>query len=368
MRGTFVEVHIADIHFGAFDPKVQLNILREQFLNKILLLPMIHIISINGDLFDRKYMANSEVITCANQFMYELICICKKYNASILLIHGTESHDAHQFNLFYQYLDDKTIDFRIIETMQYQWIKGKTVLCIPEESNKGYEYYASMFRERDYDACYMHGTFVNSIPGFDHEDLDSEKRPTFDINNFWRCNGPIISGHVHVAQCYKRHFYYSGSPMRWMFGEEQPKGFLILCHNLDTGEYIVRNEEIVSFQYVTIDLDNLLMTDPKEIIHYLEGLKESGIDYIKLKIKKYIDAVPIIKEYFRSKEWMTISDKIKAETILKANEEALNKYKGLEFLTDPNIDDYTKFVMYVNSQEGEGFLTIEKLKELLKDD
>ena len=367
MRGTFIEAHIADIHFGALDPHIQLKILQEQFLNKIIQLPYLNIVSINGDLFDKKYMANSEVVTCASQFIYELVNICKHFNATLILIHGTESHDAHQFNIFYHYLDDPSIDFRIVESMQYIWVKGKMILCIPEESNKGREYYESKFREREYDACYMHGTFVNSIPGFTIEDLDSEKRPTFDINNFWRCNGPIISGHVHVAQCYKKHFYYTGSPIRWMFGEEEPKGFLILCHNLDTEEYIVRNEEIVSFQYVTLDLDSILLTDPNEIIKYLERLKESGIDYIKLKIRKYIDAIPIIKEYFRTKEWLVISDKIKAEQSLKASEEVMSKYKGLEFLTDPNIDDYTKFVMYVNSQEGEGFLTVENLKELLKD-
>ena len=45
-RGTLTEVHISDIHFGAFDPKVQYNILKEQFLDKINQLPRIDLISI----------------------------------------------------------------------------------------------------------------------------------------------------------------------------------------------------------------------------------------------------------------------------------------------------------------------------------
>ena len=34
-RGVLTEVHIADIHFGVIDPKVQYKILTEQFLMKI---------------------------------------------------------------------------------------------------------------------------------------------------------------------------------------------------------------------------------------------------------------------------------------------------------------------------------------------
>ena len=34
-RGSLIEVHIADIHFGVIDPKVQYTILLEQFINKI---------------------------------------------------------------------------------------------------------------------------------------------------------------------------------------------------------------------------------------------------------------------------------------------------------------------------------------------
>ena len=30
-----VEAHISDLHFGAFDPEKQYNILKKQFINKI---------------------------------------------------------------------------------------------------------------------------------------------------------------------------------------------------------------------------------------------------------------------------------------------------------------------------------------------
>ena len=35
IKPTLIEVHIADIHFGAFDPSEQYKILKEQFISKL---------------------------------------------------------------------------------------------------------------------------------------------------------------------------------------------------------------------------------------------------------------------------------------------------------------------------------------------
>ena len=47
-RGQLIEVHLADLHFGAFNPKTQYDILMEQFYQPISQLPRIDIISILG--------------------------------------------------------------------------------------------------------------------------------------------------------------------------------------------------------------------------------------------------------------------------------------------------------------------------------
>lgn len=65
-RGMLIQVHIADIHFGAFDPKTQYQILCEQFLTPISQLPKLDVIVIDGDLFDHKVMSNSDVAMCYN--------------------------------------------------------------------------------------------------------------------------------------------------------------------------------------------------------------------------------------------------------------------------------------------------------------
>jgi len=363
MRGTFVEAHIADIHFGALDPSVQYKLLHEQFISKIIDIPL-DIISINGDLFDKKFMANSDVITYATKFIADLVEICKMKGSTLILIEGTESHDAHQLNSFYHY-NGLDADVRIIESANFINVRGKEILCLPEEYGKGYEYYRSLFANREYDACYLHGTIVGSIFGKSVPNLNSDREPIFSIENFWRCKGPIICGHVHVAGCYNSHIYYSGSPLRWRFGEEQEKGFFLLCHNLDTQEYYMHFNPVVSFRYDTLDLDEILLSDPKDIINYLDNLKANGVDHIKLKVRKYTDVLPILRDYYSTKKWMVIEDKSRLEKVMEENDNNLKQYEGLSFLNDPSIDEYTKFVMYVNHYEGEGFITIEKLKELI---
>ena len=134
-----VEIHTADIHFGAMDPKVQYEILMEEMIKK---LELIHFDAffINGDLFHHKYMSNSDVIMYALLFVDEVVKLCIRNNATLVLLHGTYSHDADQLKLFYRYINSG-VDIRIIEYMQFQNIKGTTVLCIPEEYDKGREYY-----------------------------------------------------------------------------------------------------------------------------------------------------------------------------------------------------------------------------------
>ena len=70
-RGISLQVHISDIHFGIIDPKVEYDILHKQFISKIKNLPL-DCISIDGDLFDRLYTANTDATLYANLFFRDL--------------------------------------------------------------------------------------------------------------------------------------------------------------------------------------------------------------------------------------------------------------------------------------------------------
>ena len=67
-KNHVLEIHIADIHFGCVDPATEYNILKEQFLDPISKLDF-DILSIDGDIFDRKFMANSDAVYYAIEFV-----------------------------------------------------------------------------------------------------------------------------------------------------------------------------------------------------------------------------------------------------------------------------------------------------------
>lgn len=367
-RGALVEIHIADIHFGVIDPKKQYEILTEQFLMKINNINF-DILYINGDLFDHKFQANSDAVLYAELFVNSCVQICKNKNASIVLLHGTSSHDSNQLKLFYHYLSDPTIDIRIVENTRFEIIKGKRVLCIPEEYNKGKEYYEKfLYYSGLYDGVCMHGTLKGSIYGANEVNLSSKKNPVFDLNCFCNCTGPIISGHVHVAGCFEGHMYYSGSPIRWQFGEEQDKGFIILLHDLDTRYYRLHFENIESFRYDTINLDHLLK-DPQQAISYVNKLKENGIDYIRLEFNiDKEDCLNIIKHYFQKDPTVKFLETYKKEKEKTLMQEALHqKYTGYDYILDDNLSPEDKLTRYINQEMGYEYISVDELKKIIYD-
>lgn len=366
-RGIFVEAHISDLHFGVMNPSIQYKILSEQFLNKIERLPL-DIVSVNGDIFDHKFMSNSDTVMYAMKFIDDLVKICKANRTTLILIHGTAFHDANQLKLFYNYTTDPDIDIRIVESVRFENVKGKRILCIPEMYNMGEAYYRGFLDNSGiYDSVYMHGTFENSIYGKNKEDLGSKREPVFSMDSFKNCYGPVISGHVHVCQCLENHFYYTGSPYRWCYGEEQPKGFLILLHNLDTRRYCIHFEEITSFRYDTINLDDILGKDPKIVIDYIKNLKAKGIDNIRVEFTKENDNLAIIKDFYKSDNKVIIKYDAKARKEKEQAELLKKKYDNYNFILDKNLSPYEILARYVNQNLGYAYITSNDLIELLKE-
>lgn len=367
-RGTMVEIYISDIHFGVIDAKTQYDILMNTFIMKI---NNIHFdaLYIAGDLFDHKLQASSNAVLYAELFINECVKLCRLNNATLILLHGTSSHDSNQLKLFYHYLSDPSIDIRIVENTRFEMIKNKRVLCIPEEYNKGSQYYERfLYNSGFYDGVCMHGTLKGSIYGANEMDLNTKKNPVFDLNNFCKCTGPIISGHVHVAGCFEGHMYYPGSPLRWKFGEEQDKGFIILLHNLDTRQYRIHFEKIESFRYDTINLDHIL-EDPQKVISYVDELKKNGIDFIRLEFSiDREDCLNIIKHYFQKDPTIKFLETYKKEKNKKSIHEALNsKYTGYDYILDDNIEPEDKLTRYINQELGYEYITIDDLKRIIYD-
>lgn len=374
-RPILTEVHIADIHFGAFDPKEQYKILKEQFIDK-LIFPF-DILVINGDLLDHKTMSNSDIVMYATLFIDQLVQICRNNNATLVLIHGTKSHDSNQFKLFYHYLSDETIDIRIVEETRFEYIKGGKFLCVPEEYGRDEEHYLNfLFNQGVYDGVFMHGNIYGAIYTQEEPELGSEKAPVFRVKDFIYSKGPIIAGHVHIPGVYEKYAYYCGSPYRWAHNEEQAKGFYILLRDLNDGSHYIHFEEIFSAKYVTINIDDLLMQDPKLAINYINDLKQKeSIDYIRLQFKKELNEesstnLQLIKNFFRANPTVKIHHKQKKSSVndnSKLENEILQKYSQYDYIIDGSLSEYEILVRYINDNKGYEFITVDELMQILSE-
>ena len=370
-RGISIQAHISDIHFGVIDPKVEFDILKEQFIEKIKNLPL-DCISIDGDLFDKLAMSNTDTILYANLFFRELYTICKLNSQKgihtvLLLLMGTRNHDADQLRLFYPYLNDNDVDVRIVEQVQFEIINGCKVLCIPELYGLDEKVYDKYLHESGlYDMAFMHGTFEGSIYG----NNVGEGR-LFREYDFSNCYGPCICGHIHTGGCFGGFCYYNGSPIRWAFGEEETKGFQLVLYDMDSRYSYVYKEPIYSFKYETLFIDDLLYTDPQQAIEYIKDLKsKQKIDYIRLKCierSEIIENLNILKEYFRNDRTVKIKVDKQSEQQKQLDQQTKDLYEQYSYFFDNAMTPYEKFARFVNESQTDIVVSADQIIQILKE-
>ena len=370
----FVEAHIADIHFGVIDPCTTYSILMGQFVAPLSQMQTLDIVSIDGDLFEHKFMASSDAVVYAIYFIQALVEVCKQKGATLLLISGTGSHDADQMKLFYPYMKREDVDVRVIMSTRFEYVKGKKILCIPEQYNKGEEFYNRyLVYGGTYDACYMHGAFKGGIAGKNERDLDSTREPVFDLEDFGGCLGPIISGHNHIHSTYGDNaFFYIGSPIRWRFGEEQAKGWILLFHNTRERWFKVHFEPIISFRYDTLQLGDLMMSDPNTIIQYIEQVKAAGVDFLRIQFTVNDgDKIALLKSYYRNRRDIVlenISDRQRRDLVQeKLDSMDEEQKKMMTDLSNPNLTPEEKLVIYMNKKNGESMWTVDLFRKFMDD-
>ena len=362
---NLISVHIADLHFSLMDPRLESQILEEQFLKPISELPRIDLVAINGDIFDHKLMANSDSIRYAVQFIDSIIQLSKNKGFTTIIIAGTASHDSNQIKLFYHYLEDPSVDVRIAETIKFEEVHGARILCIPELYNVDESVYQYFFKQSGwYDLALIHGTFEGSVYG---NNVGQGRLLTKD--DFIYCKGLCTSGHIHQPGCFKGFYYYCGTPIPMSFSDENgDRGFLISNQDLDTGIHYVQFYPIHSFVYKTIYYEDIV-NDPKDVVDYINKLKlTEGIDYLKVRFRQDVSGSnrTIINNYYRNTSDVKIefndSTEMKQEAQLQ---KSISENKQYSYLTDNKLSDFERFVMFVNQNEGEGFITVDQLTQLL---
>ena len=363
-------ISISDIHAGAMDPAFMYDTLMNQFVNRINQIDF-DILAICGDIFDSKFMSNNPIIMYTLQLIDNIVNVCRQKQATLIIIGGTQSHDNGQLILFYKYLNDPSIDFRIVEDIKFEYIKGLKVLCIPEKYGVPVEEYNKvLYQSGSYDLVLMHGTIKGSVYGAELEKLDSNHAPVFSLSSFENCGGLVLAGHVHKPGCFEEYMYYNGSPLRYAFGEEETKGFLITLFNPYERTHYTELVPIDSYIYETIDINNIINQDPKKIIDHIKNIKEEkGIDYIRIRFDTMTDNMEVVTNYFRNNGNVKFQEMGKKDKqSQQVDKVVLERMKEYSYILDNNISEYDKFTKYVNQNEGYELLTVDELISILNDE
>jgi DNA repair exonuclease SbcCD nuclease subunit len=190
-----------------------------------------------GDWFDKRISLDSDSSKIAMRVLVRLCKLCQDRNVPFRIIKGTLSHDYSQL-LNYIPLETEFSCFRIINTAGHEeLLPGFDILWMPEEYPTDYDDFYNQFlftEEGDsliYDGIFGHGeidvaaNWSSANEGERHYGGTPCHKASMLLEH---CSGPVWFGHVHKRFRYKKRLGYPGTFTRWIYGEEETKGFDVL--------------------------------------------------------------------------------------------------------------------------------------------
>jgi len=369
-------VHIADIHWGVVEPeiqKIQLYFLLT-FLDQY---REIDLLVIGGDFWDTKVPLNSpEGIGGINMFNMVYDKAIEVGIKAMRVVKGTEDHDNDQLEAFRD-LERRSNGFLKIfnRTTSEETLPGLRCIYCPDETITNDEY---MDRYHDiimqgHDIGFFHGSFDVVF-----SEIVLQRKESMDIKNviykydFWEkaIKGPMIAGHWHNGKRYN-HLIYVGSPDRWAFNEEEPKGFGFIRYNTDTNEYFYRKiinpvaPDYITYEVYTnlcksVDAYNTLI---EEVNKKLNEYSNNPFKSVKIRIMIYVtDDSPDNDTYITSLRHRFVNDKrvkirIKNTVKDKKKKEELKKHMEdrtkYAFISDKTMSVANKIHEYILIKYGE---------------
>ena len=230
--------------------------------------------------------------------MDELVYYARKLHAKIRIVYGTESHECNQYNIFFNRFFHNDVDLRVINTAEEEELFDDFwVLYLPEEYiyNKT-EFYRDFFTgEKKYNYIIGHGVIQELMDTASYHMKHTSKTsnrakvPIFTSTELMdNCKGEVYFGHYHVHSSISDKVFYVGSFTRWMFGEEEPKGFYSIRY--ENGKYsheFIENtyaDKYTTFKYGYED----------EIFQSKERMEQEWKKIESLIQKKLLDHVRLI--------------------------------------------------------------------------
>jgi len=344
MKETVKIAHIADVHWGAINPKKLYNDLKTEFVDYIKEIEDLDMIMILGDYFDKKIPLTDQSSILGIKFLNQLCSYTKKKNIEIRLIRGTKTHDFNQLDNF-KSLESTFSNFRIINTVSEEIFNGLKFLYVPEEYMNDQEEYYREFKNNTWDCVYGHGTW--DVFAFQNQISESERMikgsPVFMYNE-WDpiVKYDIIFGHIHVKNDHKK-LHYPGSFERWCYGEEKEKGFLIQTIDLKNEVSLIQTiKNTKATEYTTVTLSNMVNEneDLKDTISKIEALKKDNSNFrVKVSKDMSLEDLNILKETFSNENSIRIELQSVKEQV---QEKVLEEYDFLGNDVSENIQAFIK--------------------------
>jgi hypothetical protein len=344
-------VNIADIHWGVLEPSLQEDRL-EYLLIFLDLYRHIDLLVISGDFWDEKEPLNSTPALSGINWFHRLITKAHEVGIkAVRLVKGTVDHDFDQLEAF-RGLEDNSGFFKIFNnTTSEETLSGLHCIYCPDET----------LNNDDYIMTYINLILKGHDIGFFHGSFDVVfKEISVNIDNVSHANnviyqyslwsklikGPMLSGHWHNGKKYG-HLYYSGSPDRWAFDEDEPKGFSFIQYDTETGRYFHKRilnclspeyltYEVYTNVYTSIELYNSLIHN---IQKKLDEFKDNIYQSVKIRILIYINNessendtyITSLRQYFINEKRVKIQIKNKIKDKKKRDETQHNSETNSKF-------------------------------------
>lgn len=368
-------VVLNDIHFGIKDSQRIYEELKQfiKFLEdngKDL-----DIVIFAGDYFDRKLTVGDPGTLYAISFFKNVIDICKKEKLKLRMIQGTRSHELNQLSLFFPFINSEGLDFKIIETVtEEELMPGFNVLYIPEEYPESSEEHYKIYKEKEYNAIFGHGSW--DFVSFENQKeqairTDILSTPVFVFEE-WKDslkNGFASFGHIHSRHKYKGKIFYSGAFSRWDFSDISERGFTHFEYDTEKKEYKVNfidNIEAPTFSNFSLSsiekIKDMSMSDLQTVLN--EVIDKFDNIYIDVSgISK--DKQELIRNQYRDSSNVKIrsSDRV---VMLKESEDQEKKFKKYDYIIKRELPLNETIKRYIKEEYSKN-ISLGKIKEVLDD-
>lgn len=304
-------VAISDIHWGCVNPKEQLRSLEFvfTFLDESLKNDLnIDLIVLDGDYFDAKLSLNGEETIYGFNWFYRLHQVCKENNIKLRVVQGTMDHDNYQLENLMGLQDEEGLFKVFLHTELEETLPNLLCCYCPDELIETSEYesqYLDLILQLK-DIGFFHGSFdivYGNLLEYKPELL--KKNNVIYNYRLWsgQIKGPLIAGHWHDGDRYEE-LYYCGSPFRWTFNEDNPKGFLFLQYDTEDSSYYI--QKIINpfcGEYITYEVYTNLYHTKEDYVKIIDDVQEilsklTKID--KLRIVVYVNDTKSENDVFLS--------------------------------------------------------------------